>query len=213
MSRRAARTPRLCPPAAAYPSPSAAATSRARSVPRARPGEDLPRRRRLHDGLDSVRGRLGAAQSEARGGWRWSRSRASPFDERKASSSRGKSCDFRSRARTSRSATRSHVRRGEAGQARQDPGRPDAGGARARGREEPVDRGQPRGRGDHLDEGPDAPRARDRARHARLDRPARRQARAPGQALPREAARARRAARERREPAISSRSIRRRRSP
>ena len=47
---------------------------------------------------------------------------------------------------------------------------------------------KPRRRGDDLDEGPGAARERGVHGHARLDRPAHRQARAPGQPLPREAA-------------------------
>ena len=46
---------------------------------------------------------------------------------------------------------------------------------------------EPRRRGDDLHEGPDAARPRGVARHEGVDRPARRQARAPGQALPRAA--------------------------
>ena len=48
---------------------------------------------------------------------------------------------------------------------------------------------EPRRRGDDLHEGPDAARARGVARHEGVDRPARRQARAAGEALPRDAAR------------------------
>ncbi len=50
---------------------------------------------------------------------------------------------------------------------------------------EPVDRRQPHGRRDDLHEGADAARAGGVAGHEGLDRPARRQARAPGEALPR----------------------------
>ena len=63
--------------------------------------------------------------------------------------------------------------------------RADAGRGRALRAEEPVDRRQPRRRGDDLHEGPDAARTRGVARHEGVDRPARRQARAPGEALPR----------------------------
>ena len=54
--------------------------------------------------------------------------------------------------------------------------------------------GEPRRRGDDLHEGADAARARGVARHEGVDRPARRQARAPGEALPRDAARSSRGA-------------------
>ena len=54
--------------------------------------------------------------------------------------------------------------------------------------------GEPRRRGDDLHEGADAARARGLARHEGVDRPARRQARAAGEALPRDAASSSRAA-------------------
>ena len=60
--------------------------------------------------------------------------------------------------------------------------------------QEPVDRGQPRRRGDDLHERADAARARGVTRHEGVDRPARRQARAAGQALPRDADRSSRGA-------------------
>ena len=100
------------------------------------------------------------------------------------------------------------LRRDEAREARPTARRPDAGRARARGGEEPVDPGEPCRRGDDLHEGPDAAGARGVPRHAGVDRPARREARAAGQALPREAPRGAAAARarERRRPEPGIRS-------
>ena len=171
-------------------------------------GARVPRRRRLHErrhgGGCSVRA-AARRRSESGGGdartsraLRLHKNRGRPSASIRTVDARslpwsqlpdgGARCDFRSRAETSRSANRSG-RYAEEKLARLERQLPDPtadrGGALPGA--QPVDRGRPRRRGDDPDEGPDAPREGVLPCVRVVDRPARGQDRAPGEALPREA--------------------------
>ena len=176
-------------------------------------------RRRLHDGRDGQRRGLRTPKGRraprrgrdvrTRGSWVYSDDPGltGPRGGRVATSGEGQE--------PRRHRLHPQLCRAEAQEARQAAERRDRDRARARRREEPVDRREPDRRGDRLDEGPDAARARSLRGHARLDRPADREARPPGPALPRQAELPRRAqsrSRRRRSPGVARRPAGRSRS-